>query len=115
MLSIMGKSGYTSLSIQDERYARMRRTFNTVVKTESTYTKWHCDVVESALGRLKFLKSTFPNLSMIKIIPHGIVIDDSETGDVVKVTVNGKNIVCSEEKNSEKYIQYALMHPELNT
>ncbi len=90
----------------------MRRAFNAGVDTELTYTQWHCDVVESAFDRLKFLKTSFPNLSMIKIIPHGIVIDDSKTGDVVKVTVNGKNIVCSEEKNSEKYIQYALMHPE---
>ena len=108
----MGKSGYTSLSIEEKRYARMRRDFDNIVETEKTYTQWHCDVTEAALDRLKFLGQKYPDLSLVKIIPNGIVIDDSKNDDVVKVIMKDKKIVCSEKKDPERYIQFALLHPE---
>ena len=110
----MGKSGYTSLSIDEKRYTRMRKNFDVAVQpeTDSTYTSWHCDVVESAIDRVKFLHASFPNLSLVKVVSNGIVIDDSKTDDVIKVSVHGKKIVCSDSKNPEKYIQFALLHPE---
>ena len=108
----MGKSGYTSLSIDEKRYAKMRRAFDTTVDTESTYTVWHCDVVESAIDRIKFLKNAFPDLSLVTVISNGIVIDDSKIDDVIKVYTQGKKIMCSDSKNPQKYIQFALLHPE---
>ena len=92
----------------------MRRGFDTVVDTESTYTQWHCDVVESAVGRVKFLKSAFPDLSLVKVVANGVIINDAKTDDVVKVYIQNKKIICSDKKNPEKYIQFALLHPEFN-
>ena len=65
------------------------------------------------IDRTKKLTLLFPNLSIVKIMEHGLVIEDSKTGNVIKVFVKGKTIVCSDKsKLSDEYILYATLHPQ---
>jgi len=110
----MGRSGYTSLSIRLDEYARTRRKWETLIAPNSnvTFTEWHSDVTEKSLDRVALLKKMFPNLNLLKLIDHGLIIDDSKTDDVVKVYVKDGKFVCSDKKNPDTYILFAALHPE---
>tara|TARA_Y100001936_G_C15452163_1_gene349639 strand:- start:169 stop:513 length:345 start_codon:yes stop_codon:yes gene_type:complete len=111
----MGRSGYTSLSIQQDEYSRIRKKWDRYVDptTDLKFTPWAQSTIEGGIERIKFLESAFPNISVVKIIEKGIVLDDKKKNDVVKVWVQGKKIVCSDKsKDAESYILYAVMHPE---
>ena len=109
----MGKSGYTSLSIEEKRYDKLRRNFETTIDTDLTFTKWTMGVLEGNIARMDFLNKTYPDYSVIKPLEHGIVINDSKTDRIVKVTMIKGKITCSDNsKNSENYIRYALLHPQ---
>ena len=110
----MGRSGYTSLSIEEKRYAKMRRKFEKVIGTESkTFTVWCADIIDSGIERVNFLEKAYPNYTVVKITGNGFFIDDSKKVDVIKVTVQNKKVICSDKsKDSQNYILYASMHPE---
>ena len=110
----MGKSGYTSVTIHEKKYKKIRSSFDKHIKKdiEKTFTGWVTDLMENSLDRTMKLKTMFPHLSVIKILTHGLVIEDSKNNIVVKVVMNGKNITCSDSsKQSENYILYATLHP----
>lgn len=110
----MGRSGYTSLSIEQTQYARTRRKWETIIAPNSdlTYTQWHSEVLENSLDRIVLLKKMFPNFSLLKLIDRGIIIDDKKTDDVIKVYLKNGKFVCSDKKNPEDYILYTALHPE---
>lgn len=51
------------------------------------------------------------HITIISMVDDGIVLEDTNTKQVVKVYVEENKIKCSVENNIE-YIQYALIHPE---
>jgi len=111
----MGLSGYTSLSINEKRYDKIRREFDRTIVNDldsGSFTQWATEILETAVTRVGKLKSIFPNLSVVKISGNGLVIEDFKNNTVVKVTMSGKDITCSDTgKNFESYILYASLHP----
>jgi hypothetical protein len=108
------KNPYGSFSIKKERYAKIRREFETSVDTDDSFTEWYTKMIEAGLARARFLKKNFPDLKIVKAIPNGVIIDDSKRNDVVKVFANHGKISCSSENNKEQYIIFACLSPEFN-
>ena len=106
----MGKSGYTSLSIEEKRYARLRRDFETHVNTDSTFTVWAMDTLESAIKRNTKINEMFPNFQFIGSSKEGtVVIKDKK--DLVEVTVNKNKISCNVDKVYCDHCMFVFMHP----
>lgn len=110
----MAREGWTSLSIKNDRYAKMRREFEKYIGTEKkTFTVWASDGIDLMIERVKFLEKTYPNYTIVKITDDSFFIDDSKKVDVIKVTSQKRKIVCSDKsKDAENYIMYAALHPE---
>ena len=111
----MGISGYTSLSIAQDKYKKIRKDFDKIIRpdTDDTFTAWATSILESNITRMGYLKEIFPNLSVIKVIENGLVIDDLKNDTIVKVTMVNNKIKCSHTgKDADTYILYATMHPE---
>jgi len=113
----MGISGFTSLSIDQVKYKKIRNTFDKIVKsdTEKSFTQWATKVIEINLARSKYLKQIFPDLAVIKVIENGLVIEDLKNNNIVKVTMNDNKMTCSHKgKEAEMYILYTTLHPEFS-
>ncbi len=114
----MGLSGFSSLSIEENRLKSIKKRFEKIIKpdTGGSLTQWATKILENNLDRAEYLKKRFPNYSVIKIIENGMVIDDSKKDTVVKITMIDNKIKCSDSsKESESYILYATLHPEFQT
>lgn len=110
----MGLSGHTSVSMNQKRYDKMHPKFVRHIQEDKkpTFTQWITDLAENGIERVILLKSMYPHLSIVKILTHGLVIEDSKNNTVAKVVMSGKTITCSVSgKNSENYIIYATLHP----
>jgi len=111
----MGITGYTSLSLREKDYKRIRKEFDKTVVDDldhNSFTQWATNILENAVNRTGKLKLKFPHLSVIKVFTNGLVIEDSKNNAVVKVTMSGKDIICSDSgKNFESYLLYASLHP----
>lgn len=113
----MGISGFTSLSIDQIKYKKIRSTFDRIVKsdTEKSFTQWATKVIESNLAKSIYLKKTFPDLSVIKAIDNGLVIEDLKNNIIAKVTINDNKMICSHKgKEAESYMLYTTLHPEFH-
>jgi len=111
----MGISGHTSVSMNQKRYDKMHPKFIKHIQVDKSpsYTAWITDLAENAINRVIELKSLFPNLSVVKILSHGLVIEDSKNDNVIKVIMKGKKITCSDSSSSyEDYVLYATLHPQ---
>ena len=104
----MGKSGYTSLSIEEKRYAKLRRNFDTIVNTDKTFTLWATDILDAAVNREDKINDMFPGLKYVGRTSKGVVIQDHQ--DIIEITI-GKNFTCSVDKNICKHILFTVMHP----
>jgi hypothetical protein len=114
----MGLSGFSSLSIEENRLKNIKKRYEKTIKPETgdSLTKWATKILEDSITREEYLKSRFPNYSVIKVLDNGLVIDDSKNDTVVKVVINGNNIKCSDSgKESDSYILYATLHPGFKT
>ena len=58
----MGRSGHTSLCIEEEKYAKLRRAFDSIVDTDKTFTIWAMDALETALNQVKIVNKIKQNL-----------------------------------------------------
>lgn len=113
----MGRNTYISLSIPRERYNKLRREFDSVIKTDDgfSYTEWHTTLAEAGIERAKFIRKNHPHLKVVKKIPKGIIIDDSKKQDVIKVYNHDGKISCSYKgKEAFDYIIFACLSPEFN-
>lgn len=106
----MPRAEYTNLSIPSKRYDKLRRTFDTTSNTEETFTSWAMSVLENSLDREKWLANNYPNITVVKVIDNGLILDDNKTNDVIKVTRLGKKIVST--IDNPIYTLYASLHPE---
>ena len=109
----MGRSGYTSLSLEQEQYKLIRRKFDRHYDGDEKFTPYVSGLIEASLDRLAYLNYNFPTLSVVKVLDNGLLIEDSRRkDDIIKVTIQGKKIVCSDDKDPQRYITYATLHPE---
>ena len=113
----MGISGYTSLSIHQERFKKIRKGYEKVIKPETndTLTSWATRILELNLSRMDYLKKTFPNLSIIKATKNELIVEDSEKDIVTKIIMSEGKITCSHKGNeSDSYILYVTLHPQFH-
>ena len=107
----MGRSGYTSLSIEEKAYARLRRNFDVTILTEKTFTQWALDVMESAVYREEKINKLYPSLRYVGNKTGGCIIEDSKSKKIIEVSV-GKNLLsCSQHKGICNHILFAVLHP----
>ena len=113
----MGLSGYTSMSIKDTRYKKIRKDYDKIIgpDTKDTFTTWGTRALELNLARIDYLKKTFPDLAIIKVTENGVVIEDSKNDTVAKITLkNGKPVCSHKGKEAESYLLYATLHPNFH-
>ena len=61
----MGRSGYTSLSIKEKKYVKLRRAFDSIVDSDKTFTVWVMKILETALNREKSVNSNYPGIRFV--------------------------------------------------
>ena len=109
------KNRYTGLSIEDKRYDRIRREFDSIVSksTDLTFTEWSIRTLESSVTRIGIISKMFPRLKLINFDSSVIIIDDTEKNIAVKVYWNDQSIDCSVQEGKDRYILFAMLHPHL--
>ena len=105
----MGRSGYTSLSIEEKKYAKLRRAFDSTVDTEKTFTVWAMDTLETALNREKAVNSDYPGIRFVGIKTGGCILE--EKGKIIEINIGKNALTCSQDKGICKHVLFAVMHP----
>lgn len=72
----MGRSGYTSLSIEEKKYAKLRRAFDSIVDTEKTFTVWAMEILETALNREKAVNNNYTGIKFVRIKSGGCILEE---------------------------------------
>ena len=108
----MVRPDYKFLSVRKEDYARAKRAYETIADTDMVWIDWVGSILMNAVDRYQFLKKKYPELKVEKIDKNEMIISDTKTGDLVKVSlVNGK--IESSKKLEKKYVEFASLHPDL--
>ena len=111
----MGISGYTSVTIHGEKYKKIRADFDKHIKDkiDRTFTGWVTDLMENSIDRAVKVKAMFPHLAVVKVLEHGLIIEDLKNDAVVKVVIKDKKLVCTDSsEKAQQYILYASLHPQ---
>lgn len=108
----MGKSGYTSLSLDEVRYKSLRKNWNQIVstKTDDTFTAWSTTVLEQSIERIKLINEIYPNFTWIGKTDNGCVIKDKNT--IVEIKWSKNRLVCSIDSEGCKHCEYAALNPQ---
>ena len=106
----MGKSGYTSLSIEEKQYARLRKDWNKIIEptTDDTFTVWAMKVLEAAITRTELIDSMFPNFKFIGTTETGCIIQDKK--QIVQIDKAKNTLVCSVHKELCDHCIYAALN-----
>jgi len=105
----VGRSGYTSLSIEEKAYARLRRNFDTKIDTDKTFTAWALDILETAISRENRLDDMFPTMKFVGKKSNGIIIQDRS--EIIEIDVSKTQITCKTDKNLCRHVLFAALHP----
>ena len=105
----MGRSGYTSLSIEEKKYAKLRRAFDNIVDTDKTFTVWAMETLEIALNREKILNNNYPGIRFVGIKTGGCILE--EKGKIIEINVGKNALTCSQDKGICKHVLFAVMYP----
>ena len=111
---ILGRSGYTSLSIEEKRYARLRRAFDRSVasNTKDTFTVWAMSTLEASVNRQEKINDLFPNMTYVGKTKNGIAVQ--EKGELIEVQVSKTKIKCNKDEGICNHVLFACLHPEFN-
>lgn len=106
----MGKSGYTSLSLDEKKYSRLRKNWDQVIgkTSDDSFTVWATTVLEQAIDRTSLVESLFPNYTWIGKTDNGCVIKDKNT--VVEVKWVKNKLVCSVDSEICSHCIYAALN-----
>ena len=91
----MGKSGYTSLSLDENRYAKLRKDWDKVIgkTSEDTFTAWATTILEQSIERTSLINSIYPGYTWVGKTDTGCVIKDKNV--IVEVKWSKNKLVCS--------------------
>jgi len=112
----MGKSGYTSLSLDQKRYFEIRQNWEIYVgryiegtnKKGDTFTAWATTVLEQSLVRTSLLSSMFPTYTWVGKTDSGCVIKDRNV--IVEVKWSKTKLVCSVDKDLCNHCIFAALN-----
>jgi hypothetical protein len=105
----MARSGYTSLSIEEKQYAKIRRNFEVTVKTNKTFTMWAMDALITAINREKIVNEDYPGIRFIGNKTGGVILEDKS--QIIEISVGKNLLTCSQDKGICKHILFAVLHP----
>lgn len=107
----MGKSGYTSLSLDEKRYAKLRKNWDNHVTFDGTFTVWATNVLERSIERERELNSRYRNLKFVGVTSDGgCIIEDNSK--IIRITFSNGTLHCDADKGMCKHVLFAAMHPE---
>ena len=106
----MGKSGYTSLSLDETRYSKLRKSWDNIVgkDTDDTFTVWATTVLEQSVERVSLIKSMFPNYVWVGKTDTGCVIKDKST--IIEGKWSKNKLVCSVDSGLCSHCVYAALN-----
>jgi hypothetical protein len=106
----MGKSGYTSLSLDEKRYAKLRKNWEQVIGKEKgeTFTVWATNILEQSIQRTSLVESLYPNYSWVGKTENGCVIKDKNI--IVEVKWSKNKLVCSVDSGVCNHCIYAALN-----
>ena len=107
----MPKDGWTNLTMRTRDYDKVRRLFDTEVKTNLPWSDWLMETLMSSLEKRKALASKFPHLRFMGNTENGCVIEDTKAKKIVTLTFQGTKLVSSDK--DEQYIIFGMLYPEL--
>ena len=102
---------YGNVSILKEKQAKIKRIYEAVFGKNASFPDWVSDTLESAITREQILQKNFVHIKFLARIKNGCVLQDTKTGDVIQVTLNGTKITAKPE--GEQYVLFALLNPRL--
>ena len=105
----MRRSDYTSLSVEEKKYAKLSHAFDSTVDTEKTFTVWAMDTLETALNREKAVNSDYPGIRFVGIKTGGCILE--EKGKIIEINMGKNALACSQDKGICKHVLFAVMHP----
>lgn len=106
----MGLSGYTSLSLEEKRYAKLRKNWESKVVTENSFTVWATEVLEHAIEREDNLANKFKHLTFVgSTNDGGCVIQDRS--EIIQIKQVGGTYSCSKDKGICNHILFAALNP----
>ena len=106
----MGRSGYTSLSIEEKRYAKLRRTYDTTHTKDESFTVWAANALDSYLTREDQVNWLYPGIKYIGNKTGGVILE--EKGNIIEISVGKSSLTCSQDKGVCKHVLFAVLHPE---
>ena len=109
--SNMGLSGYTSLSLDQKRYTRLRKNWDSHINTDQTFTVWATNILERAIERERELNQKYADLHWVGSTQDGGCIIQ-EKGEVIRITYGKNTLTCDHDKGMCKHILFAVLHPE---
>src|SRR3990167_897153 len=107
----MPVQGWTNISMQKEKQAKLKRMFDTTIGKEPKLVDWVTSILESALLREKFLKQNLPYIRFVGNVKNGCVLEDTRTKTVVNIAIKGNKVTSV--PSGEQYILFALLTPRL--
>ena len=108
----MGKSGYTSLSLDEKQYAKIRKRYDQVIakNTTATFTKNVTELIEKGIERTALIENKFSTFTWVGSTDSGCVIKDKNT--IVEVKWSKNDLVCSIDGTGCKHCIYAALNPK---
>jgi len=108
----MGKSGYTSLSLDQNRYAVLRKNWDKVVEkgTEDTFTAWATTILEQSIQRTSLIHSMYPNYTWVGKTDTGCVIKDKNV--IVEIKWFKTKLVCSVHEDLCSHCIFAALNAQ---
>jgi hypothetical protein len=106
----MGKSGYTSLSLDENRYSSLRKNWDKVISstTDETFTAWATTVLEQSIKRTSLIHLMFPNYTWVGKTDTGCVIKDKSA--IVEVKWSKNKLVCSVHSDLCNHCMFAALN-----
>ena len=106
----MGISGYTSLSLEEKKYAKIRKEWDRVIKdtVDDTFTAWATTVLEQSIERTSLISSMFPTFTWVGKTDTGCVIKDKSV--IVEVKWSKNKLVCSIDKDLCNHCIFAALN-----
>lgn len=107
----MGLSGYTSLSLDQTKYSKIRKNWDNHIRTEDTFTVWATNILERAIERQKELHLRYSDLHFVGNTQDGGCIIQ-EKGEIIRITYSKNTLTCDHDNGMCRHVLFASMHPE---
>lgn len=107
----MPVQGWANLSVEEKRYDKLRRSFDSNPITTRSFSAWAMETLENVYERAAYLKKVFAHYRLIENHANLFIIEDRKHDKLVKVEWRDNRLVCNDK--DPNYILFASLHPDL--